>query len=433
MLTAVAACQTPPPATPTFSPPPTTSLQTLTPVGYPAPATPAPSDTPANYPAVSVTPINYPAPATATSAPPSLTPPPPAYPASLAYIPFSPHQYTPPLPTETPTLTPLPTATPTETPTPTPTIDFTAVRAQLNANGQDLGFAKIGFHTGLGGHSTGLDVWMQTLDTAGVPFFLKSVDDAGPLLLGQTLSQASGVPHTLVYRSTGPDMDVPNYALPPEQAALEHWQKHVARFPPELDPSLVWMETINEVDKNQAEWLAQFALATAQLALADGRRWAAFGWAAGEPEPQDWQTPAMLQFLQLVADHPDQLAIALHEYSYNPNDIRDGYPYKIGRFLELYRICDAHGIPRPTILITEWGWAYQEVPTPDRALQDIAWASALYAPYPQVKGAAIWYLGGGFADIASQAEKLIPPSLNYNLGHYFPIPLPPNQAPTTPP
>ncbi|MDX1688587.1 MAG: hypothetical protein R3248_11430, partial [Candidatus Promineifilaceae bacterium] len=199
----------------------------------------------------------------------------------------------------------------------TPPIDFEGIRESLQEDGQDLAFAKIGFHTGAGGGNTeGLDDWMTELDAAGVPFFLKSVDDPQYLIRAQELMESSGISHTLVYRQTGADYDVPDYNLPPEDAALQHWEHHKAAFPPELDPEKVWLETVNEVDKERAEWLGQFALETARLALADGYRWAAFGWASGEPEPEHWETPSMLEFLRLAAEHPDRLAIALHEYSY---------------------------------------------------------------------------------------------------------------------
>jgi hypothetical protein len=56
------------------------------------------------------------------------------------------------------------------------------------------------------------------------------------------------VPHILVYRKSGAEFDVPNYNLPPAQAAAEHWQRHRAVFPPELLPykHMIWLETINE-------------------------------------------------------------------------------------------------------------------------------------------------------------------------------------------
>ena len=273
---------------------------------------------------------------------------------------------------------------------------------------------------------------MHRLDAAGVPFFIKSADDAGPLVEAQQILRGSQVPHTLVYRRSGNEYDTPKYDLPPEEAARDHWQLHMEAFPPELDPNLVWIETINEVDRNRSEWLGRFALETARLAQADGFRWAAFGWASGEPEISEWQSPSMLAFLRLAGENPDRLAIALHEYSYIVDDIAHEYPYKVGRFQQLYQMTDQQGIPRPTVLISEWGWEYQKVPSNSQALQDINWAAELYAPYPEIKGAAIWYLGGGFARIADQAQKLIVPVTEFTLGNYFAIPLPPDQISINP-
>ncbi|MCB9443985.1 MAG: hypothetical protein H6669_07090 [Ardenticatenaceae bacterium] len=320
----------------------------------------------------------------------------------------------------------------TATPTSIPMLDFAALQTQLQAEGQMLVYNKIGFHAGVNGTIEGLEEWMRQLDAAGVPFFIKTADNAEPVYIAQELMKQSGVPHTLVYRkaSGGDIYNVPNYDLPPAEAAQIHWQLHTEAFPPELDPSLVWLETINEVDKNRSEWLAEFALETAKLALRDGYKWAAFGWASGEPEPEDWQSPAMLEFLRLAAANPDRIAIALHEYSYLVDDIGHEYPYKIGRFQELFRICDQYGIPRPTVLITEWGWTYEDVPEPEQALRDIDWAAHLYAPYPQVKGAAIWFLGGGnFSNIHVKTQRLIRPLTDYSLQHYFTALLPPNQEP----
>jgi hypothetical protein len=435
LATAVTACTDPQPAASDLSPDglatgiaaaPPLATAVLTPFLSPTPTpTPTTGATEAAYPvatmgmATAVVPNPYPAPGDET-----------------LYLPVVKGEEDDGTITPTPTASATATPIPTASPTPIPTIDFATVRQQLQAQGQELAYAKIGFHVGIGGNTEGLEQWMRELDGAGVPFFLKSVDNAQPLYVAQELMRESGVPHTLVYRKVtgGVFVNVPDYTLPPDEAARRNWQLHTEAFPPELDPSLVWMETMNEVDKNRSEWLAQFALVMGQLAVENGRKWAAFGWSSGEPEPTDWESPAMLQFLRFAGDHPDQIAIAVHEYSYKLDDIRDGYPYKIGRFLELFRIADKYGIPRPTILITEWGWTYEFVPEPTQAIADIAWAAGLYAPYPQVKGAAIWYLGYGdtFGDVANMTQRLITPVRIYTLTNYFAIPQPPTQAPPDP-
>ncbi len=343
---------------------------------------------------------------------------------------------TPEPPTATPTTEPSPTATtaptvpPGASPTPIAVVDFDAVAAELAARGEMLVYNKIGFHVTFMEESDQLDGYMRRLDAEGVPFFLKSVDNAEPLYKAQELMKVSGVEHTLVYRSTR--YDVPDYNLDPILAAETYWELEKAIWPPELDPSVVWLETMNELDKTRSEWLAQFALRTAQLALRDGQRWAAFGWASGEPEPSDWESPAMLELLRLIAANPDQLAIALHEYSYTSDDIGDEYPHKVGRFLDLFRVADRHGIARPTVLITEWGWSYDHIPAEPPAMEDVTWAARLYAAYPQIKGAAIWNLGkleDTLLPLNGQVRELIDNMLALSLDTTFSAPALPQQTP----
>ena len=279
-----------------------------------------------------------------------------------------------------------------------------------------------------GGNAHGLGEGMSCLDAAGVPFFLKSVDSAGPIFEAAQLMEASGVPHVLVYRrsaGSGWNWDVPDYDKPAYDAAVEHWQRHRAEFPPELEPykHLIWIESINEVDKNRSEWLAEFSWHTAQIAMAEGFNYAAFGWSSGEPEPEHWQGPWMLQLLELASDEPTRVAIALHEYSYVLSGLTEQYPYLVGRFQKLYEIADSYGLRRPTVLVTEFGWTYQDVPGVGQAFDvDLPWAASLYAAHPEVQGAAIWYLGPGFGGIANQAQKYIAPMTEYALRNYFVIP-----------
>jgi hypothetical protein len=406
MLAIVAACQRKPAAKSTVEPLPSTIPTTG--------ATPTPGSDVAPMPVTA----------------PSASAPEEGDAAYRVYLPFlwRPEVVT---PTATRTIQPPSDVRPEATlsPTPYPTVDFGAVRTELQASGQELGFAKIGFHVSVGGNLRGLGEWMRRLDEAGVPFLLKSVDYAGPIYEAQELMRSSGVPHVLVFRS---NVDVPNYELSPAEAARAHWETHRGLFPPELDRSLVWIETVNEIDKLRSEWLAQFALATAEMTMADGFRWAAFGWATGEPEPQDWNSPDMLAFLRLAGQNPDRVAVALHEYSLTVDSAAFDYPYRVGRFLSLFQTCDQYGIPRPTVLITEWGWEYNRVPSVNAAMRDIEWASSLYAPFPQVRGAAIWHLGGSFGSISDQTQKLIEPVTRYSLTHYFAIPSPPAWASTDP-
>ena len=73
------------------------------------------------------------------------------------------------------------------------------------------------------------------------------------------------------------------------------------------------------------------------------------------------------------------------------------------------------------VVITEFGWEYQDVPSVSQAFNtDLPWASELYAPHPEILGAAIWYLGPGFGGIANQAQQYIEPMTEYAATHYFP-------------
>lgn len=280
---------------------------------------------------------------------------------------------------------------------------------------------KIGFHIGPGGNQDGLGDYMARLDAVGVPVFLKSIDAAGSLWELQEMRKKSGVPHILVFRATG---GVPDYNKEPLEAAREHWAFHASNFPAELDKKIVWLETLNEVDKTIPQWWGPFVLETARLAMQEGFRWAAFGWSTGEPEDWFWKTPEMLEFLRLAGQHPDRLAIALHEYSLEQQlDAQEcSYPFCIGRFQWLFAICDEYTLPRPTVLITEWGWTAFSTPEPQAAISDIRWGSRLYAMYPEVQGAAIWYLGPEFLGIANDAQRIIAPLAEYAAHHYFLVP-----------
>ncbi len=352
-------------------------------------------------------------------------------------------------PTPMPTMpTPAPSDLGEPLPAPTvvvalPPVDFASARTRAQGQGLELAYTKIGFHVAVGGNANGLGLYMRRLNDAGVPFFLKSANNAGPLFEAQEMMKANAaagreVEHTLVFRLTDPMFEAPyyNYGVDPETAAEYSWNLNKAHMPRELDPSIVWFETLNEPGRignngeEQIERLARFSLATARLAVAEGARYAALSWstgvpsiggtdANGEPLPNDWEHPAMLEFLRYAGEHPDQVAISIHEYSLVNERITRDYPYLLGRFQALFDTVDRHGIPRPTILITEWGWEYNSVPEPAAALEDIAWASWLYAAYPTVKGAAIWYLGPGFGNIHNEAQRLIAPLTDYAVSHYF--------------
>ncbi len=281
-------------------------------------------------------------------------------------------------------------------------------------------YCPIGFHTGPGGNPTGIGEYFQKLDAAGRPAVLKSVDAYGFCRELATLRQQSGVPHVIIFRLAGGDLELPDMTLPPDQSAREHWQRIRAALPPEMeqngDQDHVWLEVMNEPDKNQADWLGRFMVHCGQLALADGFKLCGPGWSTGEPEPEHWREPGWQDYLRLCAANPGRLAIALHEYSLSNDDIMNQGGFLVGRFQQLFAVCDDLGITRPEVLITEWGWNATTLPDPTTAMNHIRQAANLYKQHPQILGAAIWYLGPGFDGIANLTQPLISPVLAYALG-----------------
>ena len=298
-------------------------------------------------------------------------------------------------------------------------------------------FNKIGFHTASGGNPTGIGDYLRRLDAADVPFVIKAADAMTGLFDAQELVRArnGAVPHVLAFRRSVPSAgtvppsgnpDVPDYNKEPEQAAAEHWAWHKRHLPPELDPALVWIETVNELRKEVvwADWIGNFAFHTGQLMLADGYKFSAFGYSSGTPDEGAWETDGMLRYLELCQQHPARLSVALHEYSFKTSDIWFLRGDHIGRFEKLLAACDKHRIQRPSILISEWGWTHERVPPVEKAMQDITAVAEYYAQFPEILGAAIWYLGPGFAGIAGSARRLIQPVTDFSLAARFEIPEP---------
>ena len=270
---------------------------------------------------------------------------------------------------------------------------------------------KIGFHVGVGGNRQGFGDYLAQLAQAGIPAVVKSVDDYGACV--EALSYNPD--NVVIFRMTGEGLELPDYNLSPVDAATQHWRRVKDALPAEFDRR-TWLEIMNEPDKSRSEWLGEFCWHMARFMLHDGYKFAALGWSSGEPEPEQWFRYNMSQFLRLASGYPDRIAIALHEYSFSRNDIENMDGWLIGRFQHLVGACDAMGIPTPTILITEWGWEHDDIPSDVwEAMSDIAWAADLYAEYPRVLGAAIWYLGSGFGGIADKVQKLIAPVTAHTL------------------
>lgn len=264
----------------------------------------------------------------------------------------------------------------------------------------------IGFHLGPGGNANGLkEDFLIPLDAAGIRFCIMAADmypwDAAHI------ARSSGIKHTIIWRPTGIDVPLGGYTGDPVEEADIHYGATISVMPPELDPSVVHIGFLNEIDKNHADWLGRFAVRWSQNAIADGFMPAAFGWSSGEPEYEHWLEPGMADFLRLASANRDKILIMLHEYSYSVDDIYRWYPNLIGRYSKLMEACDELGIPRVAFAVTEWGWEYQDVPVIDKGMKDIANIAKEYVLLQENYGGAGWYLGPGFGGIANQFQPYI--------------------------
>ncbi len=284
-----------------------------------------------------------------------------------------------------------------------------------------------GFHIAEGGgNQDGIGDHWAALDAAGKIITLKSVGNVGDCNFVASLARASGLPHVIVYRTADPPYELPDYNRPAFQEGKDHFDLCVSVLPDDFDKDYIWIEDINEPDEDRAVWIMEFMLGSATRAIERGYKYCGPGWSSGTPRENAWLTPAAFNYLKLCQKYPDQVAIAIHEYSYNVNDIYDGSEtlqdgsikhWKIGRFLHIIAACDVFGIDYPKIMFTEWGWELWDVPDAWLAIQHIkSTFDLLYSKYPGVViMAAIWYLGPGFKNIANQAQKLIQPTTTWIL------------------
>jgi len=301
-------------------------------------------------------------------------------------------------------------------------------------------YSKIWFHTGApcNGCSGIGEMWTR-LETAGVPFGVYSVAGGGLVAEAARYSMAQ----TIIYRDLAYDY-VPYHVEPTAAAATDYWKQMRDALPPEVRAvrDRVWIEVFNEPDKERPEVVARWQYELALAAIADGYRFCGPGWASGTPEPEAWRGPWMQKYLRLCAWRPERVAVTLHEYSYEARDIRAGYPYLVGRYNFLFDACDALGLARPTVFITETGWTLNDMPaTTEAAMADIDWLAKEYAQYHNIRGAFLWSLigGGDKKQLAQRLNGLLRPLTEYAVTVRFddqppaPTPEPTPEPPPAPP
>ncbi len=306
----------------------------------------------------------------------------------------------------------------------------------------------VGLQTGPTGKPDGIDQVIRALTDAGIAMFSAASDSMQILFELQKEHKETGVPHTGNYIPTGYvdgyHLSVPEYRKPhSKQLAVRHWDAVEKRgLPPELDWEVpcIWLSTWNEIRPyvgwgsmaHLADWeqpidgyagfadlIGWQAVEIGKEALKRGYRWAAFGFAGGNPEPGFWEAPGVLEYLKLCDEHPEQLGVALHEYSFHESILNR--PDHIGRFQQLHDVCDRYGLRRPVIQIKEFGWQERWVPQPQIAIPELVEVARLYMAHPNIHGAAIWTVNGGWSGLHSKVAKLIPHLANAAKGNAQPI------------
>jgi hypothetical protein len=297
----------------------------------------------------------------------------------------------------------------------------------------------------MGGNKNGIGDYMRKLNNAGIPFLMKGTDDAGLCFEGQELGKAKGVDNHLIYRVSKAgqgnvvEYDVPDYAKSPKEAAEEHFEKTAAKWPRELDKSIVWMEPINEPrakaspedvqykNMHPTDWLGEFMVEYAKIANDNEFKVCGPSFNSGEPEvftSNDYEQPGMLAYLRYCSDHPTQAALSLHEYTWNREEKgekwADWYPHLWGRVEAAIAAADTNGIPRNfDIFVTEWGFAATFAPRWPECEPHLTAYNTWAAQWPQIKGVAAWSLQGNWGSIDNDLQSWFGPLAEYTVSREF--------------
>ena len=265
--------------------------------------------------------------------------------------------------------------------------------------------SKIGFHAGTGPGVTGIiEDYVRPVNKAGLVAHVKSISNAG--LAVQVVEEGLSwmIDNVVIYRPAGGSIpDNPEYdADDPEWAGERYWFDYIKPkldATPELHPykDRIWIEVINEADKNRWDIVCGWAKRMAELMVADGWMPCLLGANAGEPETASWYSTRAIFLLNYCAGRHN-VALSFHEGCLGWEDEPDMntlVPHIITRFGRVHEVCDALGLERPTIFISEWAWTYNNMPEQSRAMSNVHDAAALYAPFLNVQGVFLWNLSGG--------------------------------------
>lgn len=291
----------------------------------------------------------------------------------------------------------------------------------------------IGFHMTGNNEADGIGEYWKALAAAGHAVVTKGFNAGGPAFEAQLLKQK--YPNQQIdgiwrFGKFYGDSDVPNYNAEPQQEAAFYWGEIDTVFPKELNKDFVWVEFPNEIDKGRNTWVAEFVYECGMIALAKGYKYLAPGWSAGEPEPEHWNR--WPDYLQLCHEHPTQLGISLHEYSFKKLPKLLDHPYLVGRVGFLNKAARSMGFNPPTVFITEFGYTYNDAPPANIGVPDVIETVEWYIRNaPNVQGVLLWCLDQDkkWRDLPKIMNSYIDPMKDTILNTGFPE----KQQTTTPP
>lgn len=293
-------------------------------------------------------------------------------------------------------------------------------------------FSKIHFH----GVNTGIGDYARTLDAAGIPISTVSLANAGWAAEVAAMRRASGVPHQIVIRwpetgARGDDLPLDHLLdSDPQEAAGELYSdlRPILEGATELHEykDIIYVQPTNEVSTLDHDpfKVGRFMAELAALLNLDGWRAAIGAWNAGQPEREDWHTGGMRELLGYLQLNPQNVMV-FHEgktaAGASPEDpIEEFVPHMVGRFRWMLEEARAQGFRPPNVIITEWAWAFNDMPDHEQAMADVRWLAEDLARTPEAKGCCLWNLERGQGSLPDKLLALMPAVQTYNLEVRFP-------------
>jgi len=272
-----------------------------------------------------------------------------------------------------------------------------------------IDYSKFTTHRAPTGDATGHKENLIKVASSGHQIRVMSTDQYGVLPEAFGIADQAGVEALAVYRPSSEGQNESskkwnygqpypwntvghNYTLDAETAAKNHiwaYGEHLKQITEWDDRT--WFLFFNEIDHEKLEYCAEVALIMARHAVDNDLKFAFFGMNSGEPNPEHWTRPKMGALLRYMAQNPENLALALHEYSFD-KDILNDFGFLVGRYLYLVDACKSLGVDFENIriFITEGGHGKDMSLSPDSWRESVDQLASVYGSYPNIQMFAFW-------------------------------------------